>query len=228
MRKGSSMGNRPGIVVMVKAPDAGNVKTRLTPPLPPEAAAELAACFVRDTVRAARRLVDAVMVAYAPDEGRAHLEALLGPDLYWTPQRGASLGARMHHAAVSATAAGLGPLVLLGADSPTFPPGAVTEAFARLHDHDLVLGPAADGGCWCLGLCRPLPGLFEGIAWSTATVCDDLQSSVTRRGLRIARVASWYDVDTAVDLARLGDDPLLSTRAPLTAAWLAEHRQTSA
>jgi rSAM/selenodomain-associated transferase 1 len=222
------MDNRPGIIVMVKAPRAGDVKTRLTPPLAPAAAAELAACFVRDTVRAARQLVNVVMVAYAPKDGRADLEALLGADLYWTPQRGANLGARMHHAAVSATAVGLGPLVLLGADSPTFPPGAVTEAFARLRDHDLVLGPAADGGCWCVGLRRPLPGLFEGITWSTATVSDDLLASAARGGLRIARVASWYDVDTAVDLARLRQDPLLSTRAPLTAAWLAEYRRTSA
>jgi rSAM/selenodomain-associated transferase 1 len=222
------MGNGTGIIVMVKAPRAGGVKTRLTPPLAPKDAAELAACFVRDTVREARPLADAVMVAYAPEDGRADLEALLGPDLYWMPQRGADLGARMHHAAVSATAVGLGPVVLLGADSPTFPSVAVTEAFALLRDRDLVLGPAADGGCWCLGLRRPFPGLFDGIAWSTAAVCDQILVNAALLGLRMAQVAFWYDVDSEVDLARLRDDPLLSARAPITADWLAEYQRTSA
>lgn len=213
---------------MAKAPRAGSAKTRLTPPLIPAAAADLAACFVQDTVCAARRLASAVMIAYTPDDSRAELEALLGPSRYWTAQRGADLGARMHHAAVDAAAEGIRPLALLGTDSPTFPPEAITELFARLRDHDLVVGPAEDGGCWCLGLRRPLPGLFDGIAWSIATVCEDLLARAAGRRLRFARVASWYDVDTAADLARLCGDPLLAERAPITAAWVAGYQRTSA
>lgn len=67
---------RPVCIVMVKAPRAGAVKTRLTPPLSASEAAALAACFARDTLAAVLRIVPEVIVAYAPSDGRAPLEAL--------------------------------------------------------------------------------------------------------------------------------------------------------
>ena len=132
----------------------------------------------------------------------------------------------MHNAAAFARRAlDAGPVVLLGTDSPTFPPDAVTCAFALLQTHDLVLGPADDGGYWCVGLRNPVPGLFDDIAWSTETVLAQTLESAARRGLTMATVASWYDVDTPADLRRLQNDPTLPERGPVTAAWLSEQAE---
>lgn len=216
------------IVVVAKAPRPGAVKTRLIPHLGAQDAADLAARMLQDTVAAARRLAPRVAVAYAPDDGREAMEPLLGPDLLWIAQRGDDLGARMEHAARGAAAAGCAPLILMGADSPTLSPDAVSEGFGLLESTDLALGPSEDGGVWCIGLRRPAPGLFDGIAWSTAAVFAQLKENALRRGLRVGTLATGYDIDTVADLDRLRADPHLPTRAPVTAAWLDAHPRSGA
>ena len=142
--------SRPACIVMVKAPRAGAVKTRLTPPLTGAQAASLAACFAQDTVAGVRRVVPDVIVAYAPAGGRERLEALLFPEdgLLWVEQRGEELGARIEAAAAYARGLGHGPVVIVGADSPTLPPSFVRSAVASLAagETDIALGPTEDGG----------------------------------------------------------------------------------
>ena len=87
----SLVNKQPTLIVMVKAPRAGQVKTRLCPPLAPEQAASLAACFARDTVTKALSAAPRVLIAYAPEDGRGDLEALLPGALSWTPQKGETL-----------------------------------------------------------------------------------------------------------------------------------------
>lgn len=209
----------PGIVIMVKAPRPGTVKTRLGSCLTPEDAAALAACGVRDVVRTAKTVAPFVLIAYTPLNGQNELQELLPDQLLWTPQQGADLGARMHSAVAAAALQGLKPVVVLGTDSPTFPPEAVAEAFTLLQNHDVVLGPAEDGGYWCVGLREPQPPLFDDILWSTEVVFEQTTANARRLGLTVATVAAWYDTDTPDDLARLENDPFLQERAPETAAW---------
>src|SRR5689334_13005739 len=105
-------------VVMVKAPRAGAVKTRLAPPLTREEAASLAASLARDTVASVRRVVSEVIIAYAPDDGRAVLEDIFKDEgLRWFAQCGEDLGARIESAASHAFGLGLGPVVIVGTDS---------------------------------------------------------------------------------------------------------------
>ena len=160
----------PVCIVMVKAPRAGAVKTRLAPPLTREEAASLAACFARDTVDSVRRVVSETVVAYAPDDGRAALEAIFKDDgLLWFAQRGEDLGARIESAASHAFSRGRGPVVVVGTDSPTLPPSFVGRAFASLasEESDVALGPTEDGGYYLIGLREPLEGLFRNVEWST-------------------------------------------------------------
>jgi rSAM/selenodomain-associated transferase 1 len=216
-------------VVMVKAPRAGAVKTRLAPPLTSAGAASLAACFARDTVEAARRAARAVVVAYAPDDGRDALEALFGDGLLWFAQRGGDLGARIESAASDAFARGLGPAVVVGTDSPTLPPAFVERAFASLSagEADVALGPAEDGGYYLVGLRRPFAGLFRGVEWSTPRAYAQTAGNAARTGLRVLELPRWYDVDTPADLLRLRDEVLADEaarlRAPSTREWLRAH-----
>ena len=212
---------RPVIVVMVKAPVPGTVKTRLR--LPPEGAAALAAAFACDVVQNARALAD-VLLAYAPAEGRALLEPLLPPDLRWTSQRGGGLGERLAGVMADAAALGFGPLLVVGTDSPTLPASSFTQALALLADTDVVLGPTEDGGFYLLGTHRPLSQLFDAVAWSTAEVLAQTAENARLLGLSLAFLPPWYDVDTPEDLSRLrrelDSSPDARKQAPATAQLL--------
>jgi hypothetical protein len=221
---------RPVCILMVKAPRAGAVKTRLTPPLSADEAASLAACFARDTLACVSRVVPEVVVAYAPADGRAPLEALLqNDDLLWLEQRGGGLGERIESAAAHAFGLGGDPVIIVGADSPTLPPSFVARAAGALSatESDVALGPTDDGGYYLVGLRQPPGGLFRNVAWSTPLAYRQTAGNAARAGLRTLELPRWYDVDTPADLLRLRDelsgDEEARTRAPHTYRWLLSH-----
>lgn len=207
---------------MAKAPRAGEVKTRLVPPLTRDEAAELAACFLRDTAATARSVADEVIVAYAPADGRATLEVILPAQKLWLEQRGTNLGARLEAVSDEATRLGFGPLVILGADSPTLPPHFLTTALDALTNRtaDLALGPTDDGGYYTAALRRHVPGLFRDVAWSTPRAFEQTAANASRLGLKLIELPRWYDIDTPADLRRLRQEFLTDeharARAPVT------------
>lgn len=212
---------------MAKAPLPGQVKTRLIPALGAEAAAQLAQAFLIDVARvareAARKAGGSAYVLASPDEACAPLAALTG--LAALPQGSGGLGERLVAACARLFALGHAQVLLLGADAPTLPLGHVAAALdliAQRQGH-AVLGPAEDGGYWCVGLDRPAPALFEAIAWGTATVLEETRAAAARAGIPLAFAPPWHDIDEPADLARLSAalaaDP---DTAPATRAALAE------
>src|SRR5215213_5624732 len=164
--------SRPVVIVMVKAPLPGFAKTRLAPPLTEEDAATLAACLAQDTVATAQRAVADVVIAYTPSVGRAILEPLLPPGLHWIEQQGADLGERLEQIVQRASRGGFGPLIIMGADSPTMPASFIEAACEALAggEADVALGPTADGGYYLVGVRADCRGLFRGVAWITPLV----------------------------------------------------------
>lgn len=226
--------SNPAIIVMAKAPRPGEVKTRLTPPLTSEAAACLAACLFADTVSLALGMGAAVLVAYAPADGRAPLEESLrvvtGEEspgrVLWLEQRGEGLGERLDDVVACAFSRGFGPLLVVGADSPTLPPAFLAAALEGLtHGRaDVALGPTEDGGYYAVGARSPVPGLFDSVAWSTPRAYAQTARNAARLNLRLLELPSWYDVDTPAELARLraelDADEAARGRAPSTTEWL--------
>jgi hypothetical protein len=94
---------------------------------------------------------------------------------------------------------------MIDSDTPTLPVGLLENAVTLVAsgDPDLVLGPSEDGGYYLIGLRRLRPELFEGMPWSTPAVFEETLRRADALGLRTAQLDSWYDVDTAIDLARL-------------------------
>jgi len=217
------------LVVMAKAPQAGASKTRLLPRLDADQAATLALCLTQDSVRNVRALDARVCIAYTPAGGRDVLEPALAPGLRWFAQRGKDLGARMEHAIARAARWGARPILLIGTDSPHLPIENIALAIETLQADraDLVLGPAEDGGYYLVGMSRPAPGLFDGVAWSTSRAYAETAANAQRQSLRLWNAPMGYDIDTPADLARLYEqictDPRLRDRVPGTARWLAEH-----
>ncbi|WP_432922274.1 TIGR04282 family arsenosugar biosynthesis glycosyltransferase [Microbispora sp. CA-135349] len=183
------------IVVIAKAPVPGAVKTRLTPPYTAREAAALAEAALRDTLAA---------VTAAPAARR--VLALLGEPGPWLPagydvvaQRGDGLAARLAAAFADAWAALPVPAVLIGMDTPQVTPALLAEAGRLLHGHEVVVGPASDGGFWLLGQRRPDPALLAGLPMSRPDTGPLLMERIRAAGVRAALLPELTDVDTAAD-----------------------------
>ncbi|HZP40139.1 MAG TPA: TIGR04282 family arsenosugar biosynthesis glycosyltransferase [Candidatus Binatia bacterium] len=188
---------------MAKYPAPGRVKTRLAASLGEDAAVALARAFVLDL--AARLATLPYEVVWAVDPADAPFAALVG-GARCVPQRGADLGARMARAVADELGAGAGAVLVLGADAPHVAlPAIIDAAGALAAGADVVLGPAADGGYWLIGLAAALPALFAGVAWGTARVLAETEARAAALGLSVRRVASTFDVDDVAGLARLAD-----------------------
>ena len=190
---------RRTLIVMLKEPRAGRVKTRLGR----EIGMVPAAWWFRHTTRRLiRRLQDPrwhLVLAVSPDvQGMA--SRCWPADVERWPQGHGDLGVRMARMLDHARP---GPACVIGGDVPGITATKVWEAFRALGDHDAVFGPAYDGGYWLVGLKHPRrqpPTLFKDVRWSTANALADSKASLA--GLRIAEVARLRDVDTAEDLAQ--------------------------
>jgi rSAM/selenodomain-associated transferase 1 len=213
------------LAVMAKVPVPGLVKTRLCPPLTPGQAAALARCLLLDTLAKVRQTPGAApCLVYAPAGARGAFRDLAGDDIALLPQEGRDLGERMHRLSSRLLAAGCAAVVILGTDSPTLPAAVLADAVAHVRrgKDDLILGPSEDGGYYLIGLSRPQPDLFAGVAWGGSGVLADTRERARRRGLRVRLLPRWWDVDTPADLARLREELRRtgSDTAPRTAAYL--------
>lgn len=220
---------QPIVAVMVKAPRAGEVKTRLVPPLREADAVSLATSLVRDTVLNAQLVLSSVLIAYAPRDARIDLEPILQPGLLWFEQDGDNLGERLASLVEHCSSLSFSPVVILGADSPTLPNTFLQEALNVLasREADISLGPTEDGGYYLVGLQSPVPGLFHNIDWSTPSVYEQTAANAAKLNLRLHQLSCWYDIDTPPDLKRLRDEMYSSeaarSRAPNTYRWLEDH-----
>jgi len=190
------------LIIFVKAPIPGEVKTRLCPPLDEEEAASLHGSLVLDAIERTKGLQGvALYVAGTPDlahpffkvmEGRYGARLLL--------QRGPDLGTRMQQAMQDAFDQGTKDVLLTGTDLPTLPRTHLVEALKLIKNHDVVLGPTADGGYYLIGLRKMAPALFDGIAWSTASVFAETKKKIETAGLSLGLLPECRDLDTLEDL----------------------------
>jgi rSAM/selenodomain-associated transferase 1 len=192
------------LFVMAKDPRVGQVKTRLCPPLMPEVATGLYQCFLLDVLDLVADVpeVDPV-VAFSPPEARAEFSRLTAGRFRLIPQEGADLGARLENAFRVLFAQGYERVAAVSTDSPDLPAEYLAEAFTRIEDARVVLGPCPDGGYYLIGLSRLIPELFRDMPWSTDRVVPETEARVKRMGLTLSFLPEWHDVDTAADLHRL-------------------------
>jgi rSAM/selenodomain-associated transferase 1 len=215
---------RVALAVMAKVPAAGEVKTRLCPPLAPAEAAALARCFLLDRLDQLGEVSDGdALVAFTPKERDAEMRALVPAGIRLVPQEGADLGARLDRVLTDLLAQGYAGAIAVDADSPTLPTAYLRRACGVLRDPaiDVVVGPCEDGGYYLIGLRAPVPALFRDMPWSTAVVTEETLARARRLGLRLALLPSWFDVDRGEDLTRLrAPAPPEAFRAPRTLAYL--------
>lgn len=186
------------LIVFVKAPRAGFVKTRIAEALGAEAAAAVYRTLVERVLGNLAGLSE-VELRFAPDDARSEIEPWLRPGWRACPQGEGDLGARLQRAFAEAFAAGARRVVVIGSDCPEVGAEDILEAWQALASADVALGPARDGGYWLIGLAQPQPRLFADMSWSTAEVFRQTIECADALGLRVAQLRRLADVDTAVD-----------------------------
>jgi len=208
------------LAIMLKAPRAGHVKTRLAAAYGGDEVVRLYRALVEDTIDLARA-AKLKAVAVCPSGDEAPLAAWLPPDVAVLPQRGAGLAAGLH-STFEQLCDPPRKVVAFNGDSPHLPPAVLTAAFAALDSDDLVVGPCDDGGYYLVGATRSHPGLFDAAAMGTGSAFEALLAHAKRLGLRVSVAAEHWDVDVPSDVVRLASELARAPeRARRTAALLA-------
>ena len=195
------------LAVMAKVPHAGPVKTRLTPPLTTEEAAQLSVCFLRDITANILGLTDdraERVILYTPENAERSLKTLVPDGFRFTPQRGTTLAERLANAGTELLDE-FQSVCLINSDSPTLPRQILVSALSclELEGDRVVLGPSQDGGYYLIGLKQPHPSLFDRIAWSTPDVLAQTIERAREIDLNVELLPPWYDVDDAAALQLL-------------------------
>lgn len=194
---------RARLLLLTKAPDPGQVKTRLIPLLGEAAAAEFYSQLVHDClemcVNAALCPVDIwcspssehPFFQQCKDQYQATLQSQVSGDL----------GERMSRA-IQATLADADYVVLIGADCPSLGAADLAAAFNALNaGTDVVIGPAEDGGYYLIGMRHHHASLFTDIPWSTPAVLAITRERILRQNLQLYKLPLRKDLDTPEDYA---------------------------
>ena len=191
------------IIVFAKAPVPGTVKTRLAPRLNGAAGARLHTELVERTLRTA---VDgglgAVELCCAPDTQHpffTQCATRFGVTL--AAQGDGDLGARMARA-LSRHLAATGPAILIGTDCPALDADYLRAAARALESHDVVIGPAEDGGYVLVAARRVIDAMFADIAWGTASVLATTRARLAQARVRHHELATRWDLDRPADYDR--------------------------
>ncbi|SDD75672.1 TIGR04282 family arsenosugar biosynthesis glycosyltransferase [Nocardioides lianchengensis] len=192
----------PHLLVVAKAPVAGRVKTRLGTDIGMDAAADIAAAALLDTLEACTSYAGPSRCHLSLDGDLAaavRADELVRAATGWTirPQRGDDFGTRLAQAHADLAT---GPVLQVGMDTPQLTPGLLAEVAAGLAEHEAVLGPAADGGWWVLALRDPRhASALTDVPMSTATTGADTRAALAALGLSVGAGPELRDVDTVTD-----------------------------
>jgi hypothetical protein len=189
------------LIVFVKEPRPGAVKTRLAADVGPAAAAELYQALVEGVLEATTPVPGEYerLVFFDPPEARRGLREWL-PGVSLRAQSAGGLGERMADAFARAFGRGATRVAIAGSDVPGMTRGTVLRALEELGESDVVLGPAADGGYYLIALREPHPELVRGIDWSTHAVLRQTLERAAAAGLVVRQLETLRDVDTLADL----------------------------
>lgn len=214
-RETACIANSLSVGLMTKYWEIGKVKTRLGASIGMRRAARIHQIFVRHLCVELRDVGTARLICLAPIARRSAVTDMLEslpnqPDWNIVDQGDGDLGERMQRWFKAQLAGDQSRAILIGADCPTITPELIQKAWQRLQDHDIVIGPAADGGYYLIGtsgswseLGTRLESLFHDIPWSTPEVLKMTKTRANEAGLSLTELETMEDVDTIRELDRL-------------------------
>jgi len=224
-----SSGSDRVLVIMAKAPRPGEVKTRLTPRLSPEAVTAFYCCLLDDTLALARSLSDVEVAIMCPESDVNELARLASNEASVVAQKGEGLAAGLTSVFAHFAEGHQRRVVAFNSDSPHLPRSVLEDAFETLAASDVVVGPTHDGGYYLVGAKAAHPALFDGDGMGTKSALDALLARARGLQLSVGFTDPFYDIDVEGDLTRLAAELRLAPdRAPRTAVWLKQREQAVA
>ena len=197
--------NSSEVLLFIKSPEKGKVKSRLAKAIGEAAALDVFKCLARKTLEKLKDGKYLFRLYFYPHDSGAIIKKWLGDTYYYAPQHGRDLGERMRSAFVETFSDGVEKVLLIGSDIPDLSISLINEAFNALDTSDAVIGPAHDGGYYLIGFNRAsfLPDIFQGIVWSTDSVFYQTMKVFEKSGLSVHVLTVLRDVDTFDDLLSL-------------------------
>lgn len=187
----------PTLIIFAKYPEAGKVKSRLAKDIGPESAAALYKKMVEQVIDRTRPANGNYrqIICFDPSEKMKEFAAAWFPGCEMFPQFTGDLGQKML-AALGETLKKKQMALLIGTDCLEVDRALIAGAFERLCTHDLVLGPAKDGGYYLIGCKKIYPELFSGIEWSTERVLSQTLKAANALKLSVSLLRELEDIDT--------------------------------
>lgn len=188
------------LIIFVKNPEKGHVKTRLAKSVGEERALEVYEALLEITKQVTLPLNCEKQVWYSKEIS----ESDLWDDERYEKrvQRGENLGGRMQNAFRDVFESGFEKVVIIGSDCADLTQGILEDAFAALDHHRAVIGPSEDGGYYLLGMADFFPDLFEEKSWSTDSVYQDTLIQMEKNSISCFRLPELNDIDTESDLKK--------------------------
>lgn len=196
------MDNNNALIIIAKYPSKGSVKTRLKGHMPDNQILSLYTHLLESTIAELRSIpgVD-TFIAYAPDHAKEYFSNF---KLSLIPLSDGDIGARMYSAFQFVFSKGYQNAALVGADIPDLSPNHILSAFDVLSSHDLVYGPAKDGGYYLVGMKEAIKDLFVNIPWSSDQTLKKSLEKAGRSGYSFELTETLSDIDTIDDVKRAG------------------------
>ena len=200
------------LIIFTKYPRPGLVKTRLIPVLGEIGAANLQQWMTAETLQKMQSLSqdDIDIYIYFTGSSDRAMQEMFG-DFNYCHQCTGNLGERMFSAFSDLLGKVSTQVILIGCDCPDLTPNFIRQGFEQLNDRDLVLGKAADGGYYLIGLKQVIPQLFQEISWGSDLVLSQTSKIAEKLSLSIAYLPILHDIDRPEDLNLLASE--YSTRA---------------
>lgn len=202
--------DRNHILMFARYPVPGQAKTRLIPALGSEGAARLHRRMTEhaaSVTRSLREKGNAKVIICFTGARRGDFRAWLGLDFRYEAQPHGNLGERLRWAFARSFDSGAERTMAIGADVPGISLEILNRALDGLLGHDVVLGPAADGGYYLIGTKCFHSELFASIVWGTERVYGQTRAAIARLGLTVAELPTLNDIDRPEDLSALRNDP---------------------
>ena len=190
------------LLLLVKYPQKGYVKTRLTQKLDAHFVSELYKHMVEDVISSIERTQLPLCIYYTPKYQLPRLQAWLGTKHRFLPQKGTHLGSRLQHGMQSLMQSGFTSVIALASDVPDLSPNILRTAAKALDHSDLVIGPCNDGGYYLIGFTKNSyhPKYFTNIPWSTSEVFTKTLNNAKQTGVKTNILPQKQDIDTLHDL----------------------------
>jgi rSAM/selenodomain-associated transferase 1 len=190
------------VILFVKLPGPGKVKSRLAREMDDALVRRLYECMVLDTIDMLEQANVPFRICFDPPDAQERVQQWLGHAYAYMPQNGEDLGERMERAFISVFSEGVEEALLIGSDIPSLNAAMINEAFQSLSFRDAVIGPANDGGYYLIGFKKSAfaPALFRSMTWSTKMVFRETVARLEKASLAVHRLPELTDIDTLRDV----------------------------